>query len=271
MLEIRDLHFAHHNRPALFNGLNFIAQPGEVLALIGRNGAGKSTLIRLINGLAKPSRGEVLLDGDGLTGLRADQLAGRVATLFQTPEQQIFHDTVEAEVMFGLKHIRLDRTQVQQRVEDALRRTDLLEQARRHPLDLDHASRRMVAMASLLARTPRVILLDEPQRGLDARMRARMSRLIEQERQRGAIQILICHDMEFVARHADDVLALHEAGPVWAEAGEFFADAERARRIGVGQPLAIELCQQLGQPVSVRLDEILDAWLGQQTRRVAQP
>lgn len=262
MLEVRDLHFAHRGRPALFNALSFVARPGEVLALIGRNGAGKSTLIRLINGLAKPSQGEVLLDGDGLTGLRADQLAGRVATLFQTPEQQIFHDTVEAEVTFGLTHIGLDRTQVRQRVEDALRRTGLLEQDHRHPLDLDHASRRMVAMACLLARKPRVILLDEPQRGLDARMRARMSRLIEEERQRGAIQILICHDMEFVAGHADDVLALHETGPVWADALEFFADAERARRIGVGQPLAIELCQELGQAGCLRLDEVLRVWLG---------
>lgn len=107
--------------------------------------------------------------------------------------------------------------------------------------------------------------LCEPQRGLDARLRARMSRFIEEECQRGAIQILICHDMEFVAHHADDVLALHEAEPVWADAGEFFADAKRAQRIGVGQPLAIELCRHLCQPATLSLDQALSAWLEQHT------
>ncbi|PMU13431.1 MULTISPECIES: hypothetical protein [unclassified Pseudomonas] len=90
--------------------------------------------------------------------MRVDQLAGRVATPFQTSEQQIFHDSVEAEVTFGLTHIELDRTQVWQRMEDALRRTGLLEQTHRQPLDLDRASRRMVAIARLLARKPRGIL-----------------------------------------------------------------------------------------------------------------
>lgn len=96
-------------------------------------------------------------------------------------------------------------------------------------------------------------------------MRARMSRLIEEDCQRGAIQILICHDKEFFAHLADDVLVLHKAGPVWADARSFFADAKRAQRIGVGQPLAIELCRHLCQPATLSLDQALSAWLEQHT------
>ncbi|MDF0731397.1 ABC transporter ATP-binding protein [Pseudomonas entomophila] len=252
MLEVHDLHFAHPGRAPLFEGLGFTVRPGRVLALIGRNGAGKSTLVRVLNGLGSASRGRVLLDGQDITGERPDRLADRIGTLFQVPEQQIFHASVAREVGFGLP-----RDAVEPRVEDALRRSGLQAQREAHPLDLDHAARRMVAMASLLARQPRVLLLDEPQRGLDARATARMSQLIEDERARGAMQVLICHDMEFVARHADEVLALGAAGPTWAPATQFFADAGQVAAAGAQLPLAMALSQRLAMPPTLRLERLL--------------
>jgi len=263
MLEVNELHFNHPGRATLFSGLNFVARPGKVLALIGRNGAGKSTLIRLLNGLSKPSQGRVVLDGQDLTAQRPDQLASLIGTLFQVPEQQIFHESVYREVAFGLQQAGHARHNVRHRVTETLQRTGLVDEANRHPLDLDHASRRLVALASILALSPRVILLDEPQRGLDARACSLLSSLIEQERRQDRIQILICHDMEFVARHADEVLAINPDGRYFhGDCSAFFSDPALPQTMGVSRPLSIELCQRLGLPPEPRLEKALGQWLG---------
>lgn len=141
---------------------------GEWLALTGDNGAGKSTLLRIMAGLLSPASGSVTLNGEPIAQLKNRQRAAAIGVLFQEAENQIFHSNVAQEVAFGLKLQRLSAEEISRRTQAALRLCQLTDVAEAHLLDLHAAQRRMVAVASLEAMAPPVLLLDEPRRDFDA-------------------------------------------------------------------------------------------------------
>lgn len=141
---------------------------GEWLALTGDNGAGKSTLLRIMAGLLSPTSGSVTLNGEPIAQLKNRQRAAAIGVLFQEAENQIFHSNVAQEVAFGLKLQRLSAEEISRRTQATLRLCQLTDVAEAHPLDLHAAQRRMVAVASLEAMAPPVLLLDEPSRDFDA-------------------------------------------------------------------------------------------------------
>ncbi|WP_237155381.1 ABC transporter ATP-binding protein [Oryzibacter oryziterrae] len=208
ILAVQGLSFAYPGSTPLFDGFDARFFPGEAVALTGRNGAGKSTLFRLINGILVPKSGRVILAGNDTRGRRIDQIAVEVGTVFQEPENQLFAPTVRQEVAFGVEQLGLSAQQRNLRVDAVLERVGLVEVAQRHPLDLDAASRRFVAVASALVRAPSLLLLDEAQRGLDRANKARLATLIRQEQGRGAAVIFICHDPDFTALYATRTLSL---------------------------------------------------------------
>lgn len=242
MLTLNNLSFSYPSQPPLFAGLTAHVEPGEVLAIVGRNGAGKSTLLRLLNGLLRPDAGHVSVFGRTTADRKVHEIARDIGTLFQTPEQQLFAARVDEEVAFGPKQLALAEVDVQGRVDLALQRTFLREQAHRHPLDLSTAERRFTALASVLAMHPAVLLLDEPQRGLDRLWTERLEAVIAAERQAGKAVVLICHDMDFVDRNAQIVLALGTGErPVVRQAADFFADPQLLRQAHVDVPIRIRL------------------------------
>jgi energy-coupling factor transport system ATP-binding protein len=210
VLHLQRISFAYDPAVPLIADLEVAVRAGEVLAVVGPNGSGKSTLLKLINGLLRPTGGRVLLAGDDITGRRVDELARTIGTVFQVPEQQLFEPTVEREVSFGPRQLGVSSFEVADRVADALDRTGLSAEAKRHPLDLPHAMRRFVALASALANRPRLLLLDEPQRGLDRQHVARLETIIAEESARGTATVLVCHDAEFVTRNATAVLSMRQ-------------------------------------------------------------
>lgn len=181
---------------------------GEWVALTGDNGAGKSTLLRLMAGLLTPQQGEVLLKGQPLSALNAPQRAAQIGVLFQEAENQILHRTVLSEVAFGLKLQKLPTTVIEQRVRAALELCGLADVAQAHPLDLHAAQRRMVAVASLEAMAPPVLLLDEPSRDFDACWLARFEAWLAVCRQRQTTLLAISHDDDFTRRHFPRVIRL---------------------------------------------------------------
>lgn len=233
MLILDRVSFAYPDSQPLFTNLDAHVGPGEVLAIVGRNGAGKSTLLRLINGLLRPVGGRVLIAGQPTAGMKVSLIAASVGTLFQTPEQQLFASSVRDEIAFGPRQFGNVPADVQRRVALALARTGIEAIADRHPLDLDYASRRLVTLASVLASAPPVLLLDEPQRGLDRRWMQRLEDIIAEERAADRAVILICHDMEFVYRNATGVLALGVAHPEQQDVHAFFADHDLIERASV--------------------------------------
>lgn len=241
MLAVHDISFSYPGAEALFEGLTLTAGPREVIAVIGRNGAGKSTFLRLLNGILRPGRGDILIDGSSTLKLKINEIASLAGTLFQTPEQQLFAATVHEEVCFGPRQFGLDDAAVEHRVRSALKRCGLQGLDRSHPLDLGFAERRFAALASVLANQPKILLLDEPQRGLDRIWTERLEGIVQEERQHGRVILLVCHDMDFVLRNATSVMALGINSPRLIETEAFFHDEELVAQARVEMPARFHL------------------------------
>lgn len=203
---------------AIICGLNLTIKAGEWVALIGDNGAGKSTLLRLIAGLLKPTGGQVILQGRNMTRLKAAQRAPLLGVLFQEAERQIFCNRVRDEIAFGLRHRGMRGNALEQRIAQTLALCELTDVADAHPLDLHAGQRRMVAVASLAAVAPPLLLLDEPSRDFDSDWLAVFTRWLAVCRAQGATVLVISHDYAFVRECFPRVIRL--AGGTIAEDGE---------------------------------------------------
>jgi energy-coupling factor transport system ATP-binding protein len=180
---------------------------GERVALVGPNGAGKSTLMRLCAGLLAPEGGAVLLNGRSVTSMNPKERAPKIGFLFQDAERQIFHSTVEAEVLFSLRNAPLSGEEKMERLEKALDAAGLAGKEKKHPLDLNAAERRMVAAASLSVAEPELLLLDEPTRDFDARRQELFEAWLAERT--GAV-LAVSHDFDFVSRCFPRVWLLDE-------------------------------------------------------------
>lgn len=182
--------------------------PGEFVALIGDNGAGKSTLLRIMAGLLTPAAGSVTVQGHALSRLKVKERAMLTGVLFQEAENQIVHSQVFAEVAYGLRLQKLPQDEIQRRVEEALTLCHLEEVAQAHPLDLHVAQRRMVAVASLEALSPPLLLLDEPSRDFDDRWLGIFESWLALCRQRGTTVLAISHDYDFIRHNFPRIVRL---------------------------------------------------------------
>ncbi|MBP1037912.1 ATP-binding cassette domain-containing protein [Serratia fonticola] len=201
----------------IINGLDLTIEAGEWVALIGDNGAGKSTLLRLMAGLLKPTGGKVLLQGQNIATLKAAQRAPLLGVLFQEAERQIFRNRVRDEIAFGLRHQGVRGDSLEQRVNQTLALCELTDVADAHPLDLHAGQRRMVAVASLAAVAPPLLLLDEPSRDFDSYWLGVFARWLAVCRSQGTTVLAISHDYVFVKTHFPRVIRL--ADGVIAEDG----------------------------------------------------
>lgn len=176
---------------------------GELVALMGRNGSGKSTLLRTILGFERPRRGRVLIDGVDRTGRDPAELGGDLGYVPQRPDAVLFHERVEDELRYSMR-----LRGVQGPVEPWLERFGLAGMGARHPRDLSGGERERAALATILAGQPRVLLLDEPTRGMDARRKLELMRMLDQLREGGTTIVLATHDVELVAAAATRVVLL---------------------------------------------------------------
>jgi energy-coupling factor transport system ATP-binding protein len=192
----------------LINGLNLTIETGEWVALLGDNGAGKSTLLRLIAGLLKPTSGQIALQGWNIATLKAAQRAPLLGVLFQEAERQIFRNRVRDEIAFGLRHHGIRGEALEQRIAQTLALCELTDVAEAHPLDLHAGQRRMVAVASLAAVAPPLLLLDEPSRDFDDYWLDVFTRWLDICRAQGSTVLAISHDDSFVKQHFPRTLRL---------------------------------------------------------------
>jgi len=190
------------------NDISLQLSAGEWLALTGDNGAGKSTLLRVMAGLLSPESGTITLHDSPIAQLKNRERATLIGVLFQEAENQIFHSNVAEEVAFGLRLQKLPEIEVAQRTANALQLCQLTDVAEAHPLDLHTAQRRMVAVASLEAMAPAILMLDEPSRDFDAHWLAVFENWLAVCRQRGTSVVAISHDSRFTQRHFARVVRL---------------------------------------------------------------
>ena len=195
--------------------VSFDVNPGEFLGIIGHTGSGKSTLIQHLNGLLKPTSGQVLLDGKDIWTDKATtrQSRFRVGLVFQYPEYQLFEETVYKDIAFGPKNMGLSKDEIDRRVREAASFVGLSEeQLEVSPFDLSGGQKRRVAIAGVIAMEPEVLILDEPTAGLDPVGREDILRNIEAYRlAKNATIMMVSHSMTDVARLAQRILVMNGA------------------------------------------------------------
>jgi energy-coupling factor transport system ATP-binding protein len=239
------------------HALNFTVQPGEFLGIIGHTGSGKSTLIQHLNGLLKPTQGDVLLGGQSIwRDKKATREARfRVGLVFQYPEYQLFEETVYKDIAFGPKNMGLDADEVRARVHRAAGFVGVPEALLEvSPFDLSGGQKRRVAIAGVIAMEPEIVIFDEPTAGLDpAGCADILENICAYRRANNATIIMVSHSMDDVAKLADRLLVLRDGAIALSGApGEVFAQAKCLREIGLEVPQVTQLLlelQSLGVPV----------------------
>ena len=226
--------------------LNFTIEKGEFLGIIGHTGSGKSTLIQHLNGLLKPTSGDVLLEGESIwKDKQATRSARfRVGLVFQYPEYQLFEETVYKDISFGPKNMGLDAEEIRRRVLRAASFAgvdpNVLDKS---PFDLSGGQKRRVAIAGVIAMEPEIVIFDEPTAGLDPAGCASLLENIRSYREAtGATVVMISHSMDDVAALADRLLVLNDgAMEMLGTPSQIFAKAERLREIGLSVPQVTSL------------------------------
>jgi len=218
IIETRDL--THNYRsgsiPAL-DGINFCVKPGERIVLLGANGVGKSTLFKHLNGILKPTSGEVLIKGQAINRSNIKNLRRTVGVVFQNPDDQIFLPTVAQDVAFGPMNLGLPLEEVERRVKNALGMVRLTSHEDRAPHHLSGGEKKRVAIAGILAMKPEVLILDEPTTGLDPGTASKLMRLImEMNKNLGITIIIATHEVDLVPDFAQKVCVL-SAGKIKGE------------------------------------------------------
>lgn len=219
MIEFENVSASYDGELPILRDVSFRISDGDFVAFVGTNGAGKSTTMRLINGLLKPSSGQVLIDGVPTTQLRTSQLAAKVGFLFQNPDRQICCSTVREELLFGFRAQGRADAEAEAKVDAMIERFGFDGDA--EPFLLNRGTRQLLTLASIIVMEPPVVVLDEPTTGLDFRECVKVMDVIAELNARGTTVIMVCHDMEVVADYAKRVIAM-TAGQVVAD-GETFA------------------------------------------------
>ena len=254
ILEVRNLDYIYSagtpfEHKALDN-VSFALEPGEFVGIIGHTGSGISTLMQQMNGLLKPTSGQVLLDGVDIWSDKklTRQARFRVGLVFQYPEYQLFEETVYRDIAFGPKNMGLEEKEVDRRVREAAGFVGLTEaQLEVSPFDLSGGQKRRVAIAGVIAMEPEVLILDEPTAGLDPVGRAEILGNIEAYRQaKNATIMMVSHSMEDVARLTDRLLVMN--GSRLAMDGtpsEVFSRAQELLAMGLNIPQVTQVFLKL--------------------------
>jgi cobalt/nickel transport system ATP-binding protein len=204
-IEVRGLRFAYPDGTEALEDITINIEPGEAVALVGANGAGKSTLLLHLNGYLMPAQGEVRIGGTLLTRQSVATVRRAVGMVFQDPDDQLFMPTVFEDVAFGPLNAGLPADEVERRVAGALDRVGVSRLKARPPYKLSAGEKRAVAIATVLAMSPDVLVMDEPSSNLDPRGRRR---LIEWLRTFERTKVIATHDLEFVVEVCSRVIVM---------------------------------------------------------------
>jgi energy-coupling factor transport system ATP-binding protein len=247
-------------------GVDLTLAAGEQVALLGPNGAGKTTLTRLVVGLRRPSVGRVTVGDWDVARQRPDEMARRVGYVFQHADQQLFARSIREDVAFGPRCLGAKHPDVDAVIEEL----GLSPLARLHPYDVPAPTRKLVALAGVLAMEPAVLVLDEPTAALDRAQRETAIAALRRRARAGVTMLAVSHDLGFVAEVADRVVVMRE-GRIAADraARELLYDREALMALGLRPPATVEVSQALELPgAPVRFGEVADALRGMQWRQM---
>lgn len=246
MIEVNDISYVYPSGTVALRDVSLRIRRGEFISIMGENGAGKTTLVKHFNGLLKPAKGSVTIDGIDAKEQSVAELARKVGLVFQNPDHQLFSETVEEEIAFGLTNFGYDPDTVKRRTSWALNLLDLKRYRAASPFMLSGGERKRVALASVLAWDPEYIVLDEPTIGQDQMQKDRLRELIIQLNTQGRTVIIISHDIEFVADCAPRVV-LMSRGSIISDgpASVILTDPKKVLAASLVRPQVTQLFQSL--------------------------
>ncbi|NHJ20560.1 MAG: ABC transporter ATP-binding protein [Candidatus Lokiarchaeota archaeon] len=216
IIMVHNVDFMYSNETVALKQVSLNIKQGEFVAIMGQNGAGKTTLIRTLNGLIRPTRGSVFIEGENIALKTIAMISKKVGIVFQNPMHQLFSNTIEDEIKFSLKNLNLDKAEIQFKINQILNEFDLEKFRKRSPLTLSGGESKKLAIASILCRDPDIIVFDEPTLGQDAKEIKFFLELVRKELERGKTIIMVTHNIEFTVEYVPRTI-LMEAGRIIAD------------------------------------------------------
>jgi energy-coupling factor transport system ATP-binding protein len=264
-IQANKLDFTYPDGTKALDNINLSVQVGEFIALIGQNGSGKTTLSKCLNGLYKPTSGEVIVDGLNSKNTPVVQMVRRVGYVFQNPDHQLFNNNCWDEIAYGPRNIQLSEAEVKIRVEEAAHVVGLPEvYYEEHPFFLSKGLRQRVAIASILALRPQVIIVDEPTTGQDSRQSVEIMEFLKDLNEKhGHTVIIITHDMYIVARYARRVILMSEGRiPADGPTAEVFSQPDVLQKAFLEPPQITQLAQSVQDlgfsPGTLTVEDMVD-------------
>jgi len=250
ILEVRNLNYTYAGPPPVraLRNVNLKIYGGEFIGIIGQNGAGKTTLVKNLTGLYKPTEGQVLFEGKDTKEISLGELARQVGLVLQNPDSQIFNTTVEEEVAFAPKAIGCPKEEIEERVDHALELVAWEKSRAIYPPLLSFGDRRIVAVASVLALDPKVLILDEPTTAQDHKGRYRLMDLSKKLNEEGKTIIAISHDMDIIYKYTDRTIVLGQGDLLLDDTTpKVFEQTEILKKTYIEPPQEVQLRQMLGE------------------------
>ncbi len=263
-IEIQDVWYTYPSGVEALRGVSLTVEDGDFLVIMGPNGAGKTTLLKTLNGLIKPTKGRVLVDGVDTRHATVAELSRKVGLVFQNPDHQLFCSTVEEEIAFALRNFGFDEEEIRERVDWALEFLGLEEYRDTSPLMLSGGEKKRVALASVLVWDPKYLVLDEPTLGQDYAQKEKLREIICGLLGQRSV-IMVTHDIEFVVDFRPRPrVALMADGRIIAEgeAEEILTDPELLSRASLVRPQVPEVLFRLreeGLPVRTDILDLAEA------------
>lgn len=256
VLELKNLGFVYgigtpFEKRAVDN-VSLSIEKGELIGVIGHTGSGKSTLMQMLNGLIRPTEGQVLLEGKDIweEPKKIRRVRFKVGMVFQYPEYQLFEETVYKDIAFGAQNMGKEGDELDQAVMQAARFTDLKpELLQKSPFDLSGGEKRRAAIAGVIAMDPEVLVLDEPTAGLDPMGReVLLSQIIRYHKERQNTVLLVSHTMEDIARVADRIIVMNKSRlAMFENTKEVFRRSDELEQYGLKVPQITKIMQDLRQ------------------------
>ena len=245
VLELKNLSYVYGTgtpfEKTAVNNVSLSIEKGEFIGIMGHTGSGKSTLVQMLNGLMKPTSGQVLLDGEDIWANPKDirKIRFKVGMVFQYPEYQLFEETVAKDIAFGPTNMGKSGAELEKAVNDAARFTGLKDELlEKSPFDLSGGEKRRAAIAGVIAMNPEVLVLDEPTAGLDPMGRdVLLSQIVQYHKERKNTVILVSHSMEDIARVADKIIVMNKSNLVmFDKTKEVVSKGRELEKIGLRVP-----------------------------------
>lgn len=250
VVRVEDLTYVYKDGTLALSEVNLSVSEGEFIALIGQNGSGKTTLAKCIAGLLKPTKGRILIYGRDTKNMKIKELATSVGYVFQNPDHQIFNSTVFDELAFGPRNLLLPEEEVKQRVLEATKIVGLSkEHFDQSPFFLPKGLRQRVAIGSILALRPKILIIDEPTTGQDWRQSLEIMDFLRKLNEQGHTVIIITHEMEIVARYARRTVVMSEGRIVLdGPTSKVFLKSDVLMRAFVRPPQIVRILSSLNLP-----------------------